>query len=88
MKVSKVAYKPLGMVIGAAGGVLAGAVFKRVWRLIDDKQDAPSPTDEERGWPEVLVASALQGMIFALVRAAADRGGATGVRRITGTWPA
>jgi hypothetical protein len=36
----------------------------------------------------VLVASALQGMIFALVRAAVDRGGAAGVRRITGTWPA
>ncbi|HZU56545.1 MAG TPA: DUF4235 domain-containing protein [Actinocrinis sp.] len=88
MKVSKVAYKPLGMVFGAAGGVLAGAVFKRVWRLIDDQQDAPSPTDEDRGWREVLVASVLQGMIFALVRAAVDRGGAAGVRRITGTWPA
>jgi hypothetical protein len=36
MKMSKVAYKPLGMVFGAAGGVLAGAVFKRVWRLVDD----------------------------------------------------
>lgn len=88
MKVSKVAYKPLGMVFGAAGGVLAGAVFKRVWRLVDDKHDAPSPTDEDRGWREVLIASALQGMIFALVRAAVDRGGAAGVRRITGTWPA
>ena len=88
MNVSKVMYRPLGMAFGAAGGVLAGAVFRRVWRLIDDKQDAPSPTDEDRGWREVLVASALQGMIFALVRAAVDRSGAAGVRRLTGTWPA
>lgn len=88
MNVSKVAYKPLGMAFGAAGGVLAGAVFRRVWRLIDDQHEAPSPTDENRGWREVLIASALQGMIFALVRAAVDRSGAAGVRRLTGTWPA
>ena len=88
MNVSKVAYKPLGMVVGAAGGVVAGALFKRAWRLIDDKQEAPSPTDEDRGWREVLLASALHGVIFALVRAAVDRGGAAGVRRLTGTWPA
>ncbi len=88
MNVSKVAYKPLGMVFGAAGGVVAGALFKRAWRLIDDKQEAPSPTDEDRGWREVLLASALHGVIFALVRAAVDRGGAAGVRRLTGTWPA
>lgn len=88
MNASKMAYKPLGMAFGAAGGLLAGVVFRRVWRLIDDTQDAPHPTDEDRGWREVLIASALQGMIFALVRAAVDRGGAAGVRRITGTWPA
>ncbi len=88
VNVSKVAYKPLGLAFGAAGGVLAGALFKRVWRLIDDKQEAPSATDEDRGWREVLVASALHGVIFALVRATVDRGGAAGVRRLTGTWPA
>jgi hypothetical protein len=26
--------------------------------------------------------------VFALVKAAVDRGGAAGVRRLTGTWPA
>ncbi len=88
MNVSKVAYKPLGMAFGAVGGVLAGALFRRAWRLIDDQQEAPSPTDEDRGWREVLIASALQGMIFAMVRAAVDRSGAAGVRRLTGTWPA
>jgi hypothetical protein len=36
----------------------------------------------------VLAAAALQGAIFAVVRAAVDRGGATGVRRLTGHWPA
>jgi len=30
----------------------------------------------------------MQGAIFAVVRAAVDRAGATGVRRLTGKWPA
>jgi hypothetical protein len=35
----------------------------------------------------VLVAAALQGAIFALVRAALDRGLAEAVRKLTGSWP-
>ena len=29
----------------------------------------------------------MQGAIFALVKAAVDRGAAKGTRRLTGTWP-
>ena len=50
--------------------------------------DAPNATDEDRGWGEVLTAAALQGAIFAAVKAAVDRAGATGMRRVTGRWPA
>jgi hypothetical protein len=35
----------------------------------------------------VLVAAALQGAIFSLVRAAVNRGAAEGTRRLTGYWP-
>ena len=34
-----------------------------------------------------LPAAALQGAIFALVKAAVDRGGAEGFRKLTGVWP-
>jgi hypothetical protein len=30
----------------------------------------------------------MQGLVFAVVRAALDRGGAVMVRKMTGTWPA
>lgn len=86
--VNKVAYKPVGILLGVAAGVLAGAVFRQVWRLTSGGGEAPSATDEERGWGEILGAAALQGAIFSVVRAAVDRGGATGVRRLTGRWPA
>jgi hypothetical protein len=83
----KLLYKPFGLLFGALGGVVASAVFKRVWKAVGGEEDAPSATDEERRWREVLPAAALQGAIFAVVKAAVDRGGATGVRRLTGTWP-
>jgi len=84
---AKIAYRPVGLLLGMTAGVLAGAVFKRVWKLTAGDRDAPDPTDEQRGWGEILAAAALQGAIFAVVRAAVDRGGAVGVRRLTGRWP-
>jgi hypothetical protein len=86
-RVSKIAYKPVGLLLGIAGGALAGFLFKEVWKLASGDDDAPNATDEERGWGEILAAAALQGAIFALVKAAVDRGGASGVRRLTGQWP-
>jgi len=29
----KLAYKPLGVLVSVLGGVLAGAIFKRIWKL-------------------------------------------------------
>ncbi|MDQ0605205.1 hypothetical protein QF037_009550 [Streptomyces canus] len=84
MKASKIAYKPVGMAMGAISGVLAGAVFKQVWKKLGHDEDAP---DEHRTWREILSAAVLQGAIFAGVKAAVDRGGATATRRLTGTWP-
>jgi Protein of unknown function (DUF4235) len=86
-KLNKVAYKPVGILMGLAAGALAGVVFKQVWKLAAGDDDAPNATDEDRGWGEILAAAALQGAIFAIVKAAVDRGGATGVRRLTGDWP-
>lgn len=80
-------YKPLSFAVGMAGGMLASAIFRQVWKRIAHEEEAPDPTDEFRGWGEVLLAAAIQGAIFSAVRAAVDRGGASSVRRLTGTWP-
>lgn len=87
MRVDKLAYKPVGLLLGIGAGMLAGAIFKQVWKVTAGDDDAPDATDEERGWGEILAAAALQGAIFAVVKAAVDRGGAAGVRRLTGNWP-
>ncbi|MFI9344135.1 DUF4235 domain-containing protein [Streptomyces sp. NPDC052773] len=86
-KASKVAYKPVGLALGAVSGMLAGAVFKQAWKMLGHDEDAPDATDEQRGWREVVLAATLQGAIFAAVKAIVDRGGATAARGLTGTWP-
>jgi len=87
MNKSKLVYRPIGLVAGAAAGLAAGVLFKQVWRLAGGDDDAPDALDEERSWAEILAAAALQGAIFALVKAAVDRGTARGVQKVTGNWP-
>jgi predicted metal-dependent enzyme (double-stranded beta helix superfamily) len=87
MKASKVAYKPVGMVLGAVSGMVAGAVFKQIWKKTGHDEDAPDATDPDRSWREVLLAATIQGAVFAAVKAAVDRGGATVVQRLSGVWP-
>jgi hypothetical protein len=87
-KLEKVAYKPVGLLLSIGAGALSGVIFKQIWKVASGDDDAPNATDEDRGWGEVLVAAALQGVIFAVVKALVDRGGAAGVRKVTGEWPA
>ncbi|MCK9249183.1 MAG: DUF4235 domain-containing protein [Solirubrobacteraceae bacterium] len=83
----KLLYAPFGLLSSVLGGLLAGAVLKRAWRTIADEDDAPSARESEYGWRQVLLAAALQGAVFGAVKAAVDRGGAEGLRRVTGAWP-
>lgn len=80
-------YKPFSLMLSALAGVLAGSVFKRVWKAVSGKDDVPSATDADSTWREVLLAAAIQGAVFALFKAAMDRAGAAGVHKATGRWP-
>ncbi|GIE89122.1 DUF4235 domain-containing protein [Actinoplanes regularis] len=86
-RLGKVALKPVNLALGVAAGALAGVLFKQVWKMASGDDDAPDAGDEERGWGEVLAAAALQGAIFAVVKAAVHRGSAIGTRRLTGQRP-
>ncbi len=83
----KLLYKPFGIIFGVLGGLIGGAIFKQIWKLVSDEEDAPAAKQSEYSWGEVLPAAALQGAIFALVKAAVDRGGAQGFQKLTGVWP-
>ncbi|CAL9344706.1 hypothetical protein SUDANB6_00342 [Streptomyces sp. enrichment culture] len=82
------AYQPVGFVLGWAGGALASLAFRKTWKALRHEDDAPDALDPHRGWGEILLASAVQGALFAVVRSAVDRAGAKAVARSTGVWPA
>ena len=84
---SKLVHRPLSILVSVPGGMLAGAIFRRIWQVAAHEEQAPSATDARRGWTEILVAAALEGAIFAVVKAALDRGTAHAARQLTGTWP-
>ncbi len=83
----KALYTPFGIAFGVIGGLIGGQIFKQIWKLASGEEDAPSAKESEYGWKEVLPAAALQGAIFALVKAVIHRKGAQGFQRLTGVWP-
>ena len=82
-----VLYRLLSLLVSVLGGVLAGAVFKKVWAVVSGEEEAPDATSSEYSTQEVLVAAAVQGAIFAVVKAAVDRASAKGLKKITGMDP-
>jgi hypothetical protein len=79
-------YRPFGIVLGLLAGFLSKSVFNFIWSKIDD-EEAPKPTIRDSSWPKVLIAAAVQGIVFQTVRAAVNRGGAEGFQYLTGVWP-
>ncbi len=83
----KLMYKPVGIIAGVAGGLLASMLFGRIWRTLTGKGDVPEVTDKAKGWADILPAAALHGIVFGVVKALVDRAGAKEFERLTGRWP-
>jgi hypothetical protein len=45
---NKTTYKVLSLGVSVLSGMLAGAIFKRVWRLAAGQDEAPEATDADR----------------------------------------
>ena len=84
---TKLIFRAVSLLAGMVGGLLASAIFRKAWQLTARQDEAPKATDAARGWHEILLAAALQGAIFATVKAAVDRAAAHGTHSLTGTWP-
>jgi hypothetical protein len=77
----KAAYKPFGLALGLLGGLIAGKVFGVVWKRVSGEDSTPQPLSDDYSTREVLLAAAVQGAIFGLIKTAIDRYGMKGVRR-------
>ncbi len=86
-KEAKLAYRPIGLAGGIVAGLISGAVFKQVWKVVAKEEDAPAALQSEYRMREVVLAAAIQGALFAATKAAVDRAGAQAFTKLTGAWP-
>ena len=88
-KSAKMLYRPIGLASSIIGGIVASMIFKQVWRRAapGDHADPPKALETEYPFKEILVAAAIQGALYSLVKTVIDRGGARAFQRWTGEWP-
>jgi hypothetical protein len=84
---AKALYTPISIIFSVLGAVVAGTIFKQIWKRISNEEEAPNALESEYSWREVLPAAAAQGLVFGAVKAMIQRGGAKGFERVTGVWP-
>lgn len=79
-------FKPIGLIVGLLSGLAARQLFNKLWGVISD-EEPPGPTTRNTTVPQLLLATAMQGAILAVVRAFVGRGLAHGWAGLTGVWP-
>jgi hypothetical protein len=86
---AKILYRPVGLVSSIAGGLIASALFKQIWKRVGsaDTGDAPGPLESEYPLKEILLAAVIQGALYSVVKTLIARQGAKGFARATGEWP-
>lgn len=86
---AKILYRPFGIVASMAGGLIASAIFKQVYKRVapGEHESAPGPMASEYALKELIPAAAIQGIIYAVVKMVIDRGGARTFQKWTGEWP-
>lgn len=86
---AKILYRPVGLASGILSGALSGVLFKQLWKVASPSRSKDTPKALESEFPlrEILIAAALQGALYATVKALVDRGGARAFEKTFGEWP-
>jgi hypothetical protein len=88
-KSAKHLYRPIGLVSGVIGGLIASQAYRQVWKRVahNARDEAPKALSTAYSLKEILISTVIQGAIYALVKTMIDRGGARLFERMTGEWP-
>lgn len=83
---SKAIFLPFRLSTGILAGIIGKKIFERVWAMIDD-EEPPKAEDRRIGLPKLVLALALEGGLFRVVRGLADHGSRRAFAGLVGTWP-
>ena len=86
-RIMKLLYVPFAFLVGTVSASVAARIWRRTWRALAHEQKVPRTLDRDRGWLEIVIVSAIRGMIFGVVRALFRRAGAAAFSNVTATWP-
>jgi hypothetical protein len=79
----KLLFKLLSAGVSAAGGMLAGAIFTRLWKAFTGDEETPD-AETEHSISMLLLAAVLQGALAGGIRALLARAGVRGLRSLRG----
>jgi hypothetical protein len=84
--VDRILFVPVSVAGGVVAGLIGKKLFTAVWGTIDH-EEAPRPEHRDVPIGKLLVALAIQGALFALVRGIVDHGSRQAYASLTGSWP-
>jgi hypothetical protein len=82
----KLAFLPISILGGILAGILARKGFDAIWGKVDE-EEPPRPEHQEVRLAKLVIALAIEGAIFRVVKGLFDHGVRRGFARMTGTWP-
>jgi hypothetical protein len=83
---AKILFIPVSIIGSLVAGAVTRKIFDQIWGLIDD-EEPPDSQHRDIEWGKLLIAAAIQGAIFRLMKEASDHYSRRAFYRTTGTWP-
>ncbi len=83
---SKLIFRPVRLVAGILAGLTGKKLFEGLWRVVDDRQP-PKPDEQPVSIGKLVLALALEGAVFRLVKGLAEHGSRRAFAGVTGSWP-
>ena len=83
---AKLLFIPVSIGAGLVAGLVSKKTFDQLWGLIDE-EEPPDSKHRDIDWRKLVLAAAVQGAIFKVVREASDHYSRRAFARTTGTWP-
>jgi Protein of unknown function (DUF4235) len=82
----KLLFVPVSIVGGLVAGSISKKIFNQIWGMFDD-EEPPDSKHRDIDWPKLVIAAAVQGAIFRMMKEATDHYSRRAFYRTTGKWP-